>query len=120
MSNLPQSLIAAAAGGALGASCRLLFITAIKGGAAGILIINVAGALALGFALPLLAGRSELWTAFLGAGFLGGLTTFSAYAGVLVQLFEESPVEAVLYVLASTILGAAAFLLGGALARGVA
>lgn len=120
MSNLPQSLAVAALGGAIGASSRYLVLTVFQGGAFGVFAVNMVGCLALGFALTFLADRSDLWTVFIGAGILGGLTTFSTFSGDIVRLLETQPLQAALYVGASVAIGVALFILGAFLARGLA
>lgn len=50
--------------------------------AAGTLAVNVVGGLCIGFALVAFAkGPSEAWRLLLVTGFLGGMTTFSAFTG---------------------------------------
>ena len=116
MSQFPPHLLAVAAGGALGASLRYLFLSLAVGGAAGIFTLNVIGSLALG-ALLAWEARAEWMTVFAGAGLLGALTTFSTFSGDMVRLAQESPVQSFLYVLLSVSFGFLAFLLGGFLVR---
>lgn len=60
-----------ATGAGLGAVARYLLSLGVGDGLLGILLINVVGCLALGYFRP-----GPFW----GSGFLGGFTTFSAYA----------------------------------------
>lgn len=116
MNSFPPHLLAAAAGGALGASLRYLFVSMFVGGAAGILVLNIAGSFALG-ALFAWEGRAEWVTVFAGAGVLGALTTFSTFSSDILRLVQTAPLSAATYVVASVLLGVAAFLLGGFLVR---
>lgn len=116
MNVLPPHLLAAAAGGALGASLRYVFVSLVLPGAWGILALNVAGSLALGLLLGW-QGRPEWLSVFAGAGFLGALTTFSTFSGDIVRIVQNNFAAAALYLLASVILGVVAFLLGNLLAR---
>ena len=53
----------------------------------------------------------------LGVGFLGGFTTFSAFAVEAVQLASGRPAAATLYVVVTVLGGIAAAFLGGAAGR---
>ncbi len=58
----------------------------------GILIINLSGALALGFFLELAVERSILkpqWRLAIATGFLGAYTTFSTLMGDVLRLLQE-------------------------------
>lgn len=79
------------------------------------LVVNVAGAFALGVVVAVLAGQpsGSLMRASLGIGLLGGFTTFSAFALESVSLFEDGLIaRAVLYVGATNILGIGATVAG--------
>ncbi|GGY42929.1 fluoride efflux transporter FluC [Parvularcula lutaonensis] len=117
MTQFPMTLLAAAAGGALGASLRYAFLYFVQGGALGILCLNVGGSLALGFLFASGEGRSEFWTIFFGAGLLGALTTFSTFSADAVRLFVANPVQSALYIAASVVLAITAFVIGLMLAR---
>ncbi|MCQ8184951.1 fluoride efflux transporter FluC [Parvularcula maris] len=110
-------LLGVAAGGALGASLRYLFLVFLQGGALGIFVLNVAGSLLLGLLLSAVGEKSPALTAFAGTGLLGALTTYSTFSGDLVRLFGQSMQSAVLYGAASLALGVVAFLLGTWLGR---
>jgi CrcB protein len=110
-------LLSVAAGGALGASLRYLFLIFLQGGAAGIFVLNVAGSLLLGLLLSSLGSKAPALTAFAGTGLLGALTTYSTFSGDLVRLFGSSVQSAVLYGAASLAFGVLAFLLGGWIGR---
>lgn len=104
-----------AAGGAAGAVVRYLATTA--GNALVVtLLVNLAGAFALGVLVAHLAARPEregLLRPLLGVGFLGAFTTFSTFAALVVQL---DPMQAAAYAAATVVLGVGAA--GAGLARG--
>jgi len=85
------------------------------------LIVNVSGAFAIGIILAYLGERLEislLWRLFFVTGFLGGYTTFSAYAWEALILAEQGAwLRAGAYVLGSNVLGFAGVWLGVTLAR---
>jgi len=87
----------------------------------GTLIVNVSGAFAIGIILAYLGERLEislLWRLFFVTGFLGGYTTFSAYAWEALILAEQGAwLQAGAYVLGSNVLGFAGVWLGASLAR---
>lgn len=91
-----RALAVAAAGGALGAMARYAIdLTADRLGVAlpwATLAINVVGCLLMGVLVSYVLAypaRHQLWRPFLGAGVLGGFTTFSAFAGDAVLLADE-------------------------------
>lgn len=119
-------VVAVGTGGALGAICRF----AVNGWAqrqfpsfapAGTLIVNVTGCLAIGIAMAIAHERTWFtreWQAFLVAGVLGGLTTFSAFGLQTVELALEQQLRASLInVAANVVLGCAAVWLGLAVTR---
>ncbi len=56
----------------------------------GTLLVNVVGGLLIGAALVLLARpEQQLWRLLLVTGFLGGLTTFSAFSGESLTLLQR-------------------------------
>lgn len=119
--------VAIAAGGALGALARHA-VASVLAGALGtpgaILMVNVAGSLAIGFLAgafaQFLAAPAEL-RAFLTTGFLGGFTTYSAYALDTVLLIERgAPGLATLYAAGTAVLSILACVAGLALARALA
>ncbi|MEE4211578.1 MAG: CrcB family protein [Parvularcula sp.] len=112
-----SQILAAAAGGAIGAAGRLAFLKVGLSGAAGILALNVAGSFGLGLALALLEGRPAWLIVFVGAGIFGGLTTFSSFAGDAVRLLTEAPMQGVAYIAASVMFAVAAFAVGSWIGR---
>ena len=111
-----RNLVLVAAGGAVGSAARHLVGLALASLSAAFpwstLLINVAGALALGV---LIGATPPTATARLlvGVGLCGGFTTFSAFAVELVALADRgTPGRAMLYAVASVGLGAAAAVLG--------
>jgi len=113
-------LLAAACGG-LGAATRYLVdlgIARLTGTRFpwGVMVINVTGSLALGFVVGMLPGAAFV----VGAGFLGGYTTFSTAMIDTVALWRDgerraSVLNAVGMLLASVAAAAAGLALGSAL-----
>lgn len=107
---------AVALGAALGALVRwqagLLFNTRWAGFPLGTLLVNLAGGLAVGMALEWFGRQpNEVLKLLLVTGFLGGLTTFSAFSGESLALlrnghFTMATVHTLAHVMGS--LGAAA------------
>ena len=89
----------------------------------GTLIINVSGSLVLGFLMTLITDRflvDPRWRLLLAIGFLGAYTTFSTYTYESVTLITSGQVWLGLADLfGSSILGAAAVLVGILLGRAV-
>jgi len=116
---------AVAAGGALGAVARAGVAAALEAwGAASLwslLVINVAGALALGWYLSRGQARVQrpaLVASFVAIGFLGSFTTFSAFSLEVVLMFENGAwFAASSYVATSVVAGLAALLAGRRLAE---
>lgn len=95
-------------GGALGAVCRVLIASAIHGQGLDFttiqmqgnfpfatLIVNIVGSFGLGLIVGLYASQSqrsendrETWLIFMGTGFFGSFTTFSAFTYELVNLWS--------------------------------
>jgi CrcB protein len=104
---------AVSAGGALGALARhgldVLWPASTPGVSWTILAVNVSGSLLIGLLTELVAHR---WSAnrfvrpFWGVGFLGGYTTFSAYAMDVVTALERGAAQIALAYLALTLAGA--------------
>ena len=91
-----MSMLAVAAGAALGALCRwslgLVMNAWYPALPPGTLVANVVGGYLAGLALPLLLAHPELpaaWRLFVITGFLGGLTTFSAFSLEVVMLLQQ-------------------------------
>ena len=116
----------AAAGGAIGAAARYLVgIGAARllgfGFPWGTLIVNVAGCLAMGILIELIAQKfsatNELRT-FVATGILGGFTTFSAFSLDFAILIERKQhIAAASYLGASVGLSILALFAGLAIAR---
>jgi CrcB protein len=84
----------------------------------GTLAINVTGAFALGFLLPVLADH-PIARALVATGFLGAYTTFSSFGLETAALIDEGrPGRAAAYVGATVTIGISASLLGWWLAAG--
>lgn len=105
-------LVSVALGGALGALTRhgldTLWPPAVSGVSWTILTINVTGGLLIGLLMELLAHRlprSHHVRPFWGTGFLGGYTTFSAYAMDVVTALERGAPQVALAYLALTLIG---------------
>lgn len=107
---------AVSAGGALGALTRhgldVLWPPAASGasGASGaILAVNVTGSLLIGLLMELIAHRwprNRYVRPFWGVGYLGGYTTFSAYAMDVVTALERGHPQVALAYLGLTLAGA--------------
>jgi CrcB protein len=76
---LARSVLAVAVGGALGTAARALLAAAIADWWA-LLAVNVLGCALLGVSIAALAGAPDWLRHGIGAGLLGGFTTFSAIA----------------------------------------
>lgn len=118
-------VIAVAAGGAIGAMARWL----IERGTIGLLdaeplatlLVNVIGCLLMGVLVARVLSGAVRWPLarpFLGAGVLGGFTTFSAYSADAVVLARDgSPIVAGAYLVGTLALCLAAVWVGGRLGR---
>jgi CrcB protein len=107
-----RALLAVAAGGALGAMARYAIdLMADRLGVAlpwATLTINLVGSLLMGLLVSYVLthpARHLLWRPFLGAGVLGGFTTFSAFAGDAVLLADEGARAASAAYVAATLAG---------------
>ncbi|MGM1029627.1 MAG: CrcB family protein [Actinomycetota bacterium] len=74
-----RSVLAVAVGGALGTAARAMLEASIADGWA-LLAVNAVGSALLGVAVAALAGAPDWLRHGIGAGLLGGFTTFSAVA----------------------------------------
>ena len=123
------TVLAVAAGGALGTVARYLLALAtapISGTLPwGTVIINVAGSFVIGLfgTLTLAHGRypaPEMARLFVMVGFCGGFTTFSTFSLDAISLYERGETGlAALYVLASMAAGLVGLVAGLALVRAV-
>ncbi|MBT5331851.1 MAG: fluoride efflux transporter CrcB [Porticoccaceae bacterium] len=103
-------LCGVALGGALGASLRYITVQLVEvqsGFPVATLIVNILGSFLIGVCYVLILEKtliSEIWRPLLMAGFLGGLTTFSAFSLEAVALFEEGRWQMALsYIVFSTV-----------------
>lgn len=109
-----------AIGAAVGAPLRYLTDRAIQarvgnGFPMGTLTVNISGSLLLGLIVGLPAGPG--WTALLGTGFCGGLTTYSTFSYEVLCLVQDGEGRrAAVYLLSSVGSGLAACLAGYAVA----
>lgn len=90
----------------------------------GTLTVNILGSFVLGVLLALLARKAgnytEQWRLFLGTGFCGGFTTFSAFAVENFNLLQAKfPGSAFLYIIVSVGGGLLAVWSGFAISRGM-
>jgi len=87
----------------------------------GTFVVNIAGSLAMGLIVGLLAHKIDMgqnMRAFLTTGLLGGFTTFSAFSLDVANLYERKQMGlAALYVSGSVGLAICALFIGLALAR---
>lgn len=114
---LPAVLAVVAVGGVLGSLARAV-VSALThgvwlgGGATGTLIVNVVGAVAIGY-VGARSSASAWWVRpFAITGVLGGFTTFSAYALETAGLMESDALLALGYLVATVGLGVAGVALG--------
>lgn len=122
-------LLLVAAGGAIGAAMRhLVNLAALRMMGPsfpwGTLTVNVAGSLAMGIFIELLArrfGASNELRLFVATGVLGGFTTFSAFSLDVAVLYERGAASVAFgYAAASVIVSIAALFAGLWLARTLA
>lgn len=114
-------------GGSLGSMARYISVKTIDGRLNalfpfGTLTVNLIGSLLIGMIYGVLSrkagGASEHWGVFLGAGFCGGFTTFSAFAYENINLLQQRMAgTALMYIGASMVLGLLAVALGMALVK---
>jgi CrcB protein len=117
----PRALLAVSAGGALGSLARygLELVLVPAGGDLPLatLVTNLLGCLLIG-AVAVLVPDGSTARAFVGAGLLGGFTTFSTFAvGTRALLVAGEPATAAAYVAVSLVGSLAAVWCGARLAR---
>ena len=126
--NMFTQIASIAAGGALGSVARYALSSQLaewidRPFPWPILIVNVLGSFAMGVIVQvgvLKLGLPLEVRTFLTAGFLGGFTTFSAFALDSVVLMDRGDVAGAVFYVAASVLGSiAALFLGLALVRGV-
>jgi len=107
-----RTLLAVGAGGAVGALCRWGIDCAVRSLGQPLpwatLAVNVIGCLLMGFLVAAVLGhprRHPLWRPLLGVGFLGGFTTFSAFAGDVIVLLRGGDAWAALAYLVASVVG---------------
>jgi fluoride exporter len=105
-------------GGAIGSMLRyaISLLVTVKQFPYGTFIVNIAGSFIIGAVLAL-SLKNELfsnnWKLFLATGICGGFTTFSAFAAENMALLQNGKYGiALMYILASLLLGIAAVVLG--------
>jgi fluoride exporter len=113
-------------GGSLGSMARYISVKTIDGRLNalfpfGTLTVNLIGSLLIGIIYAVVSrktGSAEHWAVFLGAGFCGGFTTFSAFAYENVNLLQQRMAgTALIYMGSSMVLGLLAVALGMALGK---
>jgi CrcB protein len=121
-----MQFVVVAVGAILGANLRFVVVNwaADRWGTDfpyGTLLVNLSGAFLIGVLLAFMGERlgiDPMWRLFFATGFLGGYTTFSAYAWEALQLVETGAwLRAGAYVLGSNALGFVGVWLGATLAR---
>lgn len=117
-----QTMIAIAAGGAIGAVLRHVVNGLFPGPFPwGIMVCNVAGSFVMGVLLALFADAwqvSPTAKAFLTVGILGGFTTFSTFSMDAVLLWERgATLPAAFYTVGSVALGITGLMAGMAVTR---
>ena len=114
--------LAIALGGSIGAVLRFWVIQTVQQQAStlipiGTLAVNALGCFAMGLAFVYFslkyAASFSIWQAFLAAGLLGALTTFSTFAIEVLQLFiHQNLSSAVLYLFLNNVISIFAVFLG--------
>ena len=120
-----KSLLLVMAGGAIGSGLRFLAGRAALAALGpafpwGTLLVNIVGGLAMGLLAGTLqrGGLDEAWRLLLGAGLLGGFTTFSAFSlDTMLMLERGALLSATGYMLASVFGALVALAAGLSLSR---
>jgi len=119
-------LLAIGFGGFLGSILRYVVAKSVDGKINGsfpwgTLTVNVVGSFIIGFVYMLAmrkVGITENWRLFLGAGFCGGFTTFSAFAWENVSLLDQKLIgTSLIYIGSSIVIGMLAIVAGGWVSR---
>ena len=112
----PKDLLLVAIGGALGACLRYLVILWIPtdGFPWSTLSVNLIGSFALGIIIGLSSNQflDEKATLMIATGLLGAFTTMSTYSVDTITLWQNERMMAVLYVIATAIIGPILALIG--------
>ena len=124
---MTRALLAVAVGGALGAVLRYLVAFGVQQSTAGAigygtLVVNVSGALALGFLARMFAPPHGSHVTFLAltVGLCGGYTTFSTFTLDMFTLVERGQaLRAVAYAAVSVVMSYAALAFGYGVAKAV-
>jgi CrcB protein len=117
------SVFPVAVGAIAGALCRYMVSLHLPVSAVGwpwaTFAVNIVGCLLIGLLVPLLSAHPG-WKLLLITGFLGSMTTFSSFALETVELVrQDRQVLAILYPLASVLLGGMAVAAGLLLSKKV-
>lgn len=117
------------AGGFLGSIARYVTVVSVERRLntmfpLGTFAVNIVGSFVLGFVLALAMKKTGThlheWRLFLGTGFCGGFTTFSAFAAENMSLFEQKfPGIALIYITVSVASGMLSVWVGFALAKSI-
>jgi len=123
------NILLVGAGGCLGSMVRYLTVVSIDKKLNsvfpfGTFTVNLLGSFILGVVMAMILKKTgthhEEWRLFIGTGFCGGFTTFSAFAAENMNLFEQKfPGTALLYIAFSLIGGLLAVWTGFALTRNI-
>jgi fluoride exporter len=117
-----MNILLVGAGGFLGSIARYLTVISVDKRLnsvmpLGTLTVNIVGSFVLGFVLAVTMKKTgthlQEWRLFMGTGFCGGFTTFSAFAAENLGLFEQKfPGTAFVYITVSIAAGLLAIWLG--------
>jgi fluoride exporter len=118
-------ILIVALGGSLGSIARYIGAKTIDSHfnanfPAGTFSVNIIGSFAIGIIYAIVARKtgSDNWALFLGTGFCGGFTTFSAFAFENISLINQRmAMTSILYIVSSVALGLLAVVGGMALGK---
>ena len=112
----PKDLLLVAIGGALGASLRYLVILWVptEGFPWSTLSVNLIGSFILGIIIGFSTNQllDEKTTLMIATGVLGAFTTMSTYSMDTIALWENEKILAILYIIATAIIGPILALIG--------